>query len=35
VHVALAAEATPESLLRGADRGMYVAKRGSIAGVGT
>jgi diguanylate cyclase (GGDEF)-like protein len=33
VHVALAAEATPESLLRGADRGMYAAKRGSVASV--
>jgi diguanylate cyclase (GGDEF)-like protein len=31
VHVACAAEATPESLLRGADRGMYAAKRRSIA----
>ncbi len=31
VHVAAAAEATPESLLRGADRGMYAAKRRSFA----
>jgi diguanylate cyclase (GGDEF)-like protein len=29
LHVAAAAEATPESLLRGADRGMYAAKRRS------
>jgi diguanylate cyclase (GGDEF)-like protein len=29
LHVADAAEATPESLLRGADRGMYAAKRRS------
>jgi diguanylate cyclase (GGDEF)-like protein len=28
VHVASAAEATPESLLGGADRGMYAVKRG-------
>jgi GGDEF domain-containing protein len=31
VHVASAADATPESLLRGADRGMYAAKRRSFA----
>ncbi len=31
VHVATAGEATPESLLRGADRGMYAAKRRSFA----
>jgi diguanylate cyclase (GGDEF)-like protein len=31
VHVAIAGDATPESLLRGADRGMYAAKRGSVA----
>jgi diguanylate cyclase (GGDEF)-like protein len=31
VHVAYASEATPESLLRGADRGMYAAKRRSVA----
>jgi diguanylate cyclase (GGDEF)-like protein len=31
VHVAYPAEATPESLLRGADRGMYLAKRRSVA----
>ena len=28
-----AAETTPESLLRGADRGMYAIKRGSVASV--
>jgi len=31
VHVAAAGEATAESLLRGADRGMYAAKRRSFA----
>jgi len=31
VHVASAADATPEALLRGADRGMYAAKRRSFA----
>ncbi len=30
LHLARAADATPESLLRGADRGMYAAKRRSI-----
>jgi diguanylate cyclase (GGDEF)-like protein len=33
VHIACAADATPESLLRGADRGMYAIKRGSVASV--
>jgi diguanylate cyclase (GGDEF)-like protein len=31
VHVATAAEATPESLLLGADRGMYAAKRSTAS----
>ncbi|WP_028059134.1 histidine kinase N-terminal 7TM domain-containing protein [Candidatus Solirubrobacter pratensis] len=33
VHVQPIAQATPESLLRGADRGMYAAKRRTVAGV--